>query len=106
MITTEELLGSYIAAWNERDEQIRFGHLERCWSEDGTFSDPLIPELVQGRKQMNGAIGEMCARYVQPGKRFVRLTEVQEHHDVLRGSQEVGCQPSASQAGTGPPTNT
>lgn len=58
--------------------------LETCWSDEGTFCDPLIPDLVQSRKQVNDTIGEMRAKYVRPGQRFVRLTEIQEHHHVSR----------------------
>jgi hypothetical protein len=73
-------VNTYLAMWNETDPARRAEHIERAWSEDGRYVDPLF------EAQGHSALAEMVAGvHTQlPGHRFTRVSDIDAHHDQLR----------------------
>ena len=76
---------TYLAAWNETDEDRRMTLIEKVWAADGELIDP--PLAGEGHP----AISDMAAAlHVQfPGCSFRRASGVDSHHDQLRFAWEL-----------------
>jgi hypothetical protein len=76
---------TYLAMWNETDPGRRAEHIERVWTRDGRYADPLL------EAQCHAAIGEMVAGVQArfPGHRFFRVSGIDTHHDQLRFAWEL-----------------
>ena len=79
-MATKETIEAYVAAWNEPDEAKRHSILEKAWTRDATYTDPMshadgLDELValvsQFHKQM-------------PGAQIARASGIDEQHGRLR----------------------
>lgn len=57
---------TYIALWNEADATVRMGLLDRYWSEDATYVDPIMSGA--GHAQVNALIAGVHERF--PDFRF------------------------------------
>ena len=82
----DQLADRYLAAWNETDSEARLDLISRTWTEDGTYLDPLLEGTG------HAGIDAMMAS-AQPqfdGARFVRTSDVDAHHDVVRFSWSLG----------------
>lgn len=77
-----EIVDSYIAAWNETDPQRRRTLVERTFSADASYLDPLMSgEGVEGIDAMIAA-----AQQQFPGYRFSVAAGPDAHHDRVRFS--------------------
>lgn len=70
-------IGDYARAWVEADPARRAALLERAWSPDAVYCDPLA--LVQGREGLSDHIGQTQA--AMPGSRIEVTAEAVRHHD-------------------------
>jgi len=88
---TNELIGRYIAAWNETDPERRRALIARTWTECGSYVDPLAES--RGHAGIDAMIEGIRARL--PGLRFRLTGAVESHHDRVRLCWEL-----APEAGT------
>ena len=75
-IDVEDAVATYAAAWLETDETKRSTLLERCWSDDGHYTDPNSD--VRGRQALTEHIGGFHAQ--MPGAR-IEITSGASHHN-------------------------
>jgi hypothetical protein len=80
-----ELVGTYIAAWNQTDAAARRDLIGQVWAEDGRYIDPLAE--VAGHEQIDAVIGAVQAQF--PGLRFRLAGPVDAHHDQARFTWEL-----------------
>ena len=85
MREVQEVVDRYIATWNETDPTRRRELIERTWTEDGQYLDPLI--AGEGQEGIDAMIEAVQARF--PGYRFRRTSEIDAHHDRVRFSWEL-----------------
>ena len=71
---------TYLAMWNEPDPDRRAEHIERAWSEDGRYVDPMFE--AAGHAEVGAMVAGVHAQF--PGHRFSRIGDVDAHHDELR----------------------
>jgi hypothetical protein len=80
MPNVNEVVDSYIAAWNADDRQRRLALVERAFSDDACYLDPLMGgEGTTGIAEMIGA-----AQQQFPGHRFTLTAGPDTHHDRVR----------------------
>lgn len=72
----------YLAAWNERDDQRRAALVSGLWTDDGSFTDPMLQ--ARGANEISSAIGAVHQRF--PGHRFHLHGTPEGHHDRVRFS--------------------
>jgi SnoaL-like domain len=77
-ITT--VVDTYLAMWNETDLGERALLIERAWTAEGRYSDPL--QEVEGHVALSKMVDAIQARF--PGHRFRRQSGVDAHHDQVR----------------------
>ncbi len=75
-----EILDAYFKAWNEPDEGKRKAFLDKCWSDSGTYTDPLAD--VTGREALSQVIAQFHTQ--MPGASIVAASGLDQHHDRLR----------------------
>lgn len=83
----DEVVLAYIEAWNTPDEQARRDLLDRCWADDGTYTDPISE--VQGKEALVAHIGRFLSEgpYGRgPGHRIPVASGVNHHHGMIRFS--------------------
>ena len=95
MPEVHEVVDRYIATWNETDPARRRELIERTWTEDGEYLDPLM--AGEGQEGVDAMIEAVQARF--PGYRFRRTSEIDAHHDRVRFSWELGPDGDAALAG-------
>jgi len=80
MITTEEIVRIYVAAWSETDEGKRRALLEKSRVEKGIYTDPTV--VVVEREALVQHIGGIHLHFADC--RILLTSRVDEHHDRLR----------------------
>ncbi len=78
--TVTTTVDTYLAMWNETDRQQRARLIERAWTADGRYVDPL--QEAEGHGALSEMVDAIQARF--PGHRFRRQSGVDVHHDQLR----------------------
>ena len=78
--TTEAVVDTYIAMWNEDDATARAELIEQAWVADGAYRDPLL--AADGHAALSEMVETVHQHY--PGQRFARLTAVDEHNGFAR----------------------
>ncbi|GAA0951184.1 nuclear transport factor 2 family protein [Actinocorallia libanotica] len=86
MSDMNELVQSYIAAWNETDATARRAALAEVFAEDGTYTDPLV--AVRGRDGLDAAIAAVQGQF--GGLVFALGGAVDAHHDTARFTWHLG----------------
>jgi hypothetical protein len=82
----ETLVDEYIASWNERDPQRRRAAIEKIWTADCCYVDPLGAAV--GIEAVDTMIAGVQERF---GDFTFRLAgSVDAHHDVARFRWELG----------------
>ena len=71
---------AYLAMWNETDAARRAAHIERVWTSDGRYVDPMLE--AEGRAALSEMVADVHAQF--PGHRFRRVSGIDAHHDQLR----------------------
>jgi hypothetical protein len=91
MSNINELIVSYLAAWNERDDGRRRELVRQTWTEDGTYVD------AHRRGVGHAAIDAMIKATQQmfPGYRLRLISGVEAHNGFARFSWEAGGTPEA-----------
>lgn len=79
-MTPHEVVALYIGAWNAADEVERNTLLEKCWADDGTYTDPQSDEC--GREQLSAHIERL--HDAMPGVRFELVAGPDHHHRYVR----------------------
>jgi hypothetical protein len=75
-----ELAQRYIEIWNETDAARRRAAIDKLYTEDCTYCDPLA--AVTGRAAIDGFIAGVQAQF--PGAQFQLGGPVDAHHDQAR----------------------
>jgi hypothetical protein len=86
MISINETVASYIAAWNETDAGRRRAAIARTWSEDGCYLD--AHREGGGHAAIDGMIAAVQQQF--PGYRFRLSSGIEAHHDRVRFSWSAG----------------
>ena len=74
------IVDTYLAMWNETDARRRAQLIERAWTGDGRYADPMLE--AQGHAALSDMVAGVHAKF--PGHRFRRRSGVDAHHDQLR----------------------
>lgn len=74
------IVDTYLAMWNETDAKRRAQLIERAWSGDGRYADPMLE--AQGHAALSEMVAGVHAKF--PGHRFRRRSGVDAHHGQLR----------------------
>jgi hypothetical protein len=90
-MATKETVEAYMAAWNEPDEAKRLQLLERCWADDGTYTDPMSD--VAGREALVALITGFQAQ--MPGATISIQSAIDEHHGRIRFGWALNGGPTA-----------
>jgi hypothetical protein len=83
----DEVMVAYIEAWNTLEEQSRRNLLDRCWADDGTYTDPISE--VRGKEALVAHIGRFLSEGPSgrgPGYRIPIGSGVEQHHGMIRFS--------------------
>ena len=78
--STDQLIDTYFAAWNEPDRAKRLDLIAQAWSADGHYVDPLSD--VTGHDGIADMVEGVRAQF--PGATLERSGDIDLHHDVLR----------------------
>jgi hypothetical protein len=81
-----ETVDTYLAMWNEDDADRRAALIERAWTADGRYSDPV--QEAEGHAALSAMVEAIHTAY--PGQRFRRTSGVDTHHDEVRFGWELG----------------
>ena len=84
-MATKDTIEAYMAAWNETDEAKIKQLLEKCWSDSGTYTDPISD--VAGRGGLFAAITGFHSQ--MPGAGIALTTGIDEHHGRVRFGWKV-----------------
>jgi hypothetical protein len=88
----EQLAAGYIEAWNESDPAARRAAVDRLFSDDVRYVDPLVD--VSGREALVATIGAVQGQF--PGFTFRLSGTVDGHHGQARFGWELGPQEGAA----------
>ncbi|HEX2941105.1 MAG TPA: nuclear transport factor 2 family protein [Rhodopila sp.] len=91
MISINEAVASYIAAWNETDPTKRKAIIASTWAEDGGYLD--AHRDGTGHDAINAMIGATQDHF--PGYRFRLTSGIEAHHGRVRFSWAAGGAPDA-----------
>jgi hypothetical protein len=89
-MATKDTVEAYIAAWNEHDEAKRRDILSRCWSDAGTYTDPMSD--VTGRDALFTLIDGFHQQ--MPGAAIALTSGIDEHHGRIRFGWTVNGSPT------------
>jgi hypothetical protein len=79
-MATRDVITAYMAAWNERDESKRKQLIDMCWSDTGTYTDPMSD--VKGK---DGLFATIAGFQQQMPDASIELTSgIDEHHSRIR----------------------
>ncbi len=84
-MATKDTIEAYIAAWNEVDEAKIKSLLDKCWADEGTYTDPVSD--VKGRDGLFSAITGFHAQ--MPGAGIAITSGMDEHHGRVRFGWKV-----------------
>jgi hypothetical protein len=76
---------TYFDMWNEDDEAQRKSYIERAWTSEGHYVDPL--QEAQGVQGLSDMVAAVHAQF--PGHQFRRTTGVDMHHSLVRFGWEL-----------------
>jgi hypothetical protein len=71
---------TYLAMWNEPDRATRLALIERAWTTEGRYVDPV--QEAQGHDALSAMVDAIQAQF--PGQRFRRQSGIDSHHDQVR----------------------
>lgn len=81
-----DVIDAYIDSWNATNPTERRALVERVWSEDGRYVDPLA--VAEGRDAIDATIAAVQEQF--PGLVFRLGGPVDAHHDLARFTWELG----------------
>jgi hypothetical protein len=71
---------TYLAMWNEPDRATRLALIERAWTTEGRYVDPV--QEAQGHDALSAMVDAIQTQF--PGQRFRRQSGIDTHHDQVR----------------------
>jgi len=80
MANTNEVVHAHMAAWNEKDEGKRRQLLDKAWTDDGRYTDPMSD--APGREALVALISQFQQQ--MPGAGILPTSGIDEHHGRLR----------------------
>lgn len=83
--TITDLIDEHLATWAEPDNDRRLERIAACWAADGSLVDP--PLDGHGHDGISALMGAMQDHY--PDHTFVRMSDVDTHHDTFRVAWEL-----------------
>ncbi|WP_029112770.1 nuclear transport factor 2 family protein [Mycobacterium sp. URHB0044] len=86
MTAYDDLAQGYIDSWNATDPTARRAAVDRLYSEDARYVDPLA--VAEGREAIAATIGAVQQQF--PGFVFRLAGPVDGHHDQVRFGWELG----------------
>ncbi|MBD2746015.1 nuclear transport factor 2 family protein [Microvirga sp. BT688] len=86
MTDATSIANRYIALWNETNADRRQDQLANLWSEDGTYSDPLMQG--SGHSQIDALISAVHQRF--PDFRFSLIGQPDGYGENIRFSWQLG----------------
>ncbi|MEV0197702.1 nuclear transport factor 2 family protein [Nonomuraea sp. NPDC050691] len=86
MSDIDQLVQSYLAAWNETDAAARRAALAEVFAEDATYTDPLVS--VRGLDGLDATIAAVQGQF--GGLMFSLAGAVDAHHDIARFTWNLG----------------
>jgi hypothetical protein len=81
-----DVIGRYLACWNETDPAVRRKLIDDLWTADASYIDPLAE--AHGRDAIDAAIGAVQAQF--PGLVFTLAGPVDAHHRQARFTWGLG----------------
>lgn len=81
-----DLIDRYIAMWNESDGGRRRDLIDRTWTADGVYLDPVM--TGEGAEGIDAMVAGVQARF--PGHAFRRTSNVDAHNGRVRFTWELG----------------
>ena len=81
-------IDAYFDMWNETDPAQRAELIERAWSPDGHYVDPVLE--ADGHAALSEMVAGVHAQF--PGHRFRRTSDVDVHHDHVRFAWELAAE--------------
>jgi hypothetical protein len=91
MSSVNELVVSYLAAWNERDDRKRRELVARTWTDDGAYTD--AHRRGVGHEQIDAMIKTAQTQF--PGYRLRLVSGIEAHNTYVRFSWAAGGAPDA-----------
>jgi len=82
-VTTTDVtttIDTYLAMWNEPDRATRLALIERAWTTEGRYVDPV--QEARGHDALSAMVDAIQEQF--PGQRFRRQSGVDSHHDQVR----------------------
>lgn len=79
------VVARYIAIWNEPDPARRQDLIAQTWSEDATYTDPLV--VAEGHAALAATVAAVQAQF--PGFTFRLAGPVDAHHNLTRFGWEL-----------------
>ncbi len=79
-LTTQQIVDSYGASWNETDDAKRRALLEQSFADEATYTDPQSD--VSGREALVAHIAGFHQTFA--GAKIVATSAVDEHHERFR----------------------
>jgi len=86
MSSVNEVVASYIGAWNERDPQTRRALIAKTWTDDGVYIDAHRRGI--GHDQIDAMIAGVQERFA--GYRFGLVSGIEAHHSYVRFTWAAG----------------
>ena len=91
MSNVNELVVSYVAAWNERDSKSRRELVAKTWTDNGTYVDAV--RHAEGIAAIDSMIEAAQKQF--PGYRLRLVSGIETHNGYLRFSWAAGGSPEA-----------
>jgi hypothetical protein len=85
MTDVTSTVDTYLAMWNEADPAKRTQLIERAWTADGRYLDPMLE--ADGHDALHEMVTKVQSAY--PGQQFKRLSGIDAHHDQVRFAWEL-----------------
>jgi hypothetical protein len=98
MSSVNELVVSYISAWNERDDARRRDLVAQTWTADGSYID--AHRRGTGHAEIDAMIKAAQTQF--PGYRLRLVSGIEAHGGYARFSWEAGGAPEAPSTSRGP----
>ena len=85
MSTAHDLARDYLAIWNETEPRARRQLIERTWTADAAYTDPMFE--AAGHDGIDALVAGFQQQF--PGVTFRQLGDTEAHHDRARFSWEL-----------------
>lgn len=86
MSDIRDLVERYLSIWNERDAVARRAAIDKVFTEDTTYTDPLV--VAEGPVAIDSTVGAVQQQF--PDFAFRLAGDVDAHHDIARFTWELG----------------